>query len=240
MKLLRLALVQALVAYKFRERKFRHPFPCVLEQFTFSFSLLPLSFGLFLLQQLQLMRCSPLRFDSLRLLVAGAFRFRISRVQRSAPMPACSDTWSEIPRRLTLSRSLSIARQCASPLVFSPRTTSLSLALFFFFISDMSQPSSSFQDLFNAALQEYENQTGCKLVEHPLAKQLESCDSVQSITAILQQQAQIFRNFRGDDGKLMKLLKSSVDVLYTLSISTVLGEGIGLVHPTSFLGVPCP
>jgi hypothetical protein len=29
----------------------------------------------------------------------------------------------------------------------------------------------------------------------------------------------------------MKSLKSSVDVLYTLSISTVLGEGIGLVHP---------
>jgi hypothetical protein len=102
----------------------------------------------------------------------------------------------------------------------------------------MSQPSSSFQDLFGAALREYENQSGCKLIEHPLAKQFEPCDSVQSITAILQQQTQIFREFR-DDGKLMKSLKFSVDVLYTLSIGTVLGEGIGLVYPRSFIGAPC-
>jgi hypothetical protein len=109
-------------------------------------------------------------------------------------------------------------------------------------IYDMSQTSSapSFQDLFSAALQDYEIQTGTRLVDHPLAKRLEACDSVDSITAILQEQAQIFRDFRGDDGKLIKLLKSSVDVLYTLSVSTVLGEGIGLVHPESFIGVPCP
>jgi hypothetical protein len=94
----------------------------------------------------------------------------------------------------------------------------------------MSRPSSSFQDLFNAALQDYENQTETKLIEHPFAKQLEECDSVDSIVAILQEQAQTFRKFRGDDGKITKSLKSSVDVLYTLSNSTVLGEGIGLVR----------
>jgi hypothetical protein len=101
----------------------------------------------------------------------------------------------------------------------------------------MSQPSSSssFPDLFDAALQEYENQTGSKLVEHPLAKQFETCDSVDSITTILQVQAQIFRKYRGDDGKVMKSLKFSVDVLYNLSISTILGEGIGLVHPNQSL-----
>jgi hypothetical protein len=33
----------------------------------------------------------------------------------------------------------------------------------------------------------------------------------------------------------MKSLKSSVDVLYTLSNSTVLGQGISLVHPKSFI-----
>jgi hypothetical protein len=106
----------------------------------------------------------------------------------------------------------------------------------------MSQPSSSssFQDLFNAALQDYENQTGTKLVEHPFARQLQACDSVDSINAMLQERAQIFRRFRGDDGKIMKSLKSSVDVLYTLSISTVLGEGIGLVHPKLSICVSCP
>jgi hypothetical protein len=105
----------------------------------------------------------------------------------------------------------------------------------------MIQPSSSssFGDLFNAALQDYKNQTGTKLVEHPFAKQIEACDSVDSITAILQEQAQIFCKFKGDDGKLMKSLKSSVDVLHSLSISTILGEGVGLVHLKSVIGVLC-
>ena len=108
----------------------------------------------------------------------------------------------------------------------------------------MSQPSSSssssFQGLFNAALQDYENQTKTKLVQHPLAKKLEACDSVDSITAILQEQAQIFGGFRGDDGKIMKSLRSSVDVLYTLSNSTIIGEVIGLVvHTTLLIALSC-
>jgi hypothetical protein len=143
--------------------------------------------------------------------------------------------------------SLSTARQCTPltqpftttsyhlPSVFSPHLTSPHSA-FLCHISDMSQTSSSsFQELFSAALRDFEGQTGTRLVEHPFAKQLETCDSVDSITAILQEQAQIFRKFRGDDGKIMKSVKSSVDVLYTLSISTVLGEGIGLVHLKSFI-----
>jgi hypothetical protein len=106
----------------------------------------------------------------------------------------------------------------------------------------MSPPPSSFsfRDLFNAALHDYEIQTGIKLAEHPLAKQFEECGSVDSITAILQKQAQVFCEFRGDDGKLMKLLKSSVDVLYPLSISTFLGEGICLVHPNPFIRLHVP
>jgi len=100
--------------------------------------------------------------------------------------------------------------------------------------------SSSFQLLFNAALQDYENQTGTKLDEHPLAKQLESCDSVDSITSVLQQHAQKFHEFRGgEDGKIMKSLKCAVHVLYTLSTSTTLGEGIGLVCPKSPIAILC-
>ena len=102
-------------------------------------------------------------------------------------------------------------------------------------ISEMEQPS-SFRDLFNAALKDYQNQTGNSLVDHPFAKQLESCDSADSITAILQEQAQIFRDFRGDDGKFMKSLKCSVNILYTLSAAT---GGIGVVHPKPLIRVPC-
>ena len=107
----------------------------------------------------------------------------------------------------------------------------------------MSQPSSSssstFQALFNAALQDYEDQTKTKLAEYPFAKQLEACDSVDSITTILEEQAQIFGGFR-DDGKIMKSLTSSVDVLYTISNNPVLGKVISLaVHTTSPILVSC-
>ena len=109
-------------------------------------------------------------------------------------------------------------------------------------IPDMSHTSSSssFQLLFNAALQDYANQTGTKLDEHPLAKQLESCDTVDSITSVLQEHARKFHEFRGEDGKIMKSLKCAVHVLHTLSTSTTLGEGIGLVCPKSPIAILCP
>jgi hypothetical protein len=90
-------------------------------------------------------------------------------------------------------------------------------------------PSSSFQFLLGNALLDYEKQTGTKLADHPLAQQIETCDSVDSITLVLQEQAQAFREFRGDDGRVMKSLKSVVRVLHTLSTSAALAEGIGLV-----------
>lgn len=91
-----------------------------------------------------------------------------------------------------------------------------------------SSPPSSFQTLFSSALKDYERQTGTGLVDHPLTEQLERCDSVDSITAVFQEQAQIFHKFR-DDGTLMKSLKCSVDIIYTLS-GAFLGEVISLVR----------
>jgi fungal STAND N-terminal Goodbye domain len=101
----------------------------------------------------------------------------------------------------------------------------------------MSQPASSlsFQSLFNAALQDYADQTGTKLYDHSLTSQLEICDSVDSISAVLQEHARRFHEFRGEDGKIMKSLKCIVHVLYTLSTSTILGEGIGIVSLKSLI-----
>jgi hypothetical protein len=109
-------------------------------------------------------------------------------------------------------------------------------------IFDMTQPSSSsstFRILFDAALQDYKDKTGTSLVDHPIAKQLETCESVNSITAILQEQARSFSEFRENDGKLMKALNSSVDVLCSPSISSALDEAIGLVVSRKpFIRVP--
>jgi hypothetical protein len=136
-----------------------------------------------------------------------------------------------------------MARLCTSPhsalchqhllFISRPLTAHRSSFLSMSSISDMSQSSSlafsTFQVLFNSALQDYKDKTGTSLIDHPIAKQLEICESVSSITAILQEQAQSFREFRENDGKLMKAINSSVDVLCSPSISSALNGAIGLV-----------
>ena len=91
--------------------------------------------------------------------------------------------------------------------------------------------STSFRPLFNAALQDYAKKTGTKLDDYALTKKLETCDSVDSISSVLQHQAQRFYEFR-EAGKIMTSLKATVQVLYTLSTSTLLGEGLGIVRST--------
>jgi len=93
-------------------------------------------------------------------------------------------------------------------------------------MSDQSQ-SSRFRVLFESALLDYQNQTGTTLA----AGQLQDCDSVESVTAVLQEQARAFTEFRGGDGRIMKSLKSVVSVLYAFSASSALGETmVGLVR----------
>ena len=96
----------------------------------------------------------------------------------------------------------------------------------------MSDPSGSsrLQVLFEAALRDYETQTGIALADHPLAEQLQSCDSVDSVTAVLREQTQAFSEFRGKD-KVLRPLKNAVSVLSKLSSAANFGRDIGLVRP---------
>ena len=98
------------------------------------------------------------------------------------------------------------------------------------FDMSMSQSSSpnNFPALFNAALQDYKDKTGNSLVDHPLAKQLEKCDSVKSVSTVLEEQARVFDKFR-DHGKLIESLKNLADILCSSLITNVLGSGINLV-----------
>lgn len=98
--------------------------------------------------------------------------------------------------------------------------------------------SSHFRSLLETALQNYERQTGRKLDDRPLFQRVKTCESVESIIAVLREQARALHEFRGDDEKVMKSLKCAVDVLFTLSTSTVLGEGIGLVRSKAHIGTP--
>ena len=87
--------------------------------------------------------------------------------------------------------------------------------------------SSNFQQIFNNALKAYEKRTKNDLLAHPLAAQLQACDSPDAILAILQKQAEVFDQSRSNDGRWTKWLDPTVNILF--AFSATLGEGVGLV-----------
>ena len=81
-------------------------------------------------------------------------------------------------------------------------------------------------------MQDYEKKTGIVLAEHPLAEKLQNCNSVESVTAVFQEQTQAFSDFRGGD-KVLKPLKTIVSVLHKLSAAA---DTISLVRPCAIVG----
>jgi hypothetical protein len=90
--------------------------------------------------------------------------------------------------------------------------------------------SSHLRVLFEAALEDYKQQTGIELTEHPLAKRLQDCNSVESVTAILRDQTQDFKEFREKD-KVLKPLKKVLTILHRLPSAANLAQHVGLVCP---------
>ena len=101
----------------------------------------------------------------------------------------------------------------------------------FFSARDMADQSGSsgFLALYGSALRAYEKNAGVAFAEHPLALQLRSCDSVESITSVLQGQAQALGEFQGSD-RVMKSIKSIVLILTRLSSTAALAIDMGLVR----------
>jgi hypothetical protein len=87
--------------------------------------------------------------------------------------------------------------------------------------------STPFQAMFVSALKLYEKRTKKDLNTHPLASQLQTCDTPAAILDILQQQAREFDQARVGDERLTKWLDPTVSVLY--AFSAALGGGVGLV-----------
>ncbi|KAI9429377.1 hypothetical protein H4582DRAFT_2134674 [Lactarius indigo] len=89
--------------------------------------------------------------------------------------------------------------------------------------------STNFETIFGAALEAYNNQTKKDIASHPLAIQLQSCDSPTAILAILRAQVQAFDQSQSADERWTKWLDPTVNVLY--AFSATLGEGVGLAFP---------
>jgi hypothetical protein len=86
-------------------------------------------------------------------------------------------------------------------------------------------------------LQAYKEKTDITLAEHPLAVQLQSCDSAESIaTTLLQGEPQAFSNFQEKD-RITKSIKAIVSVLTTLSATASLSDALGLVRQTALMGL---
>ncbi|KAH9052695.1 hypothetical protein EDB87DRAFT_1581537 [Lactarius vividus] len=93
--------------------------------------------------------------------------------------------------------------------------------------SSTTAASSRFQNIFNAALKSYQKQTKKDLIAHALASQLQSCDSISAILAVLRDQVREFDQAHSDDESLTKWLITTVNVLY--AFSPAVSEGVGLV-----------
>ena len=71
--------------------------------------------------------------------------------------------------------------------------------------------SARFQAFFEPALQAYEKKAGVLLARHPLALKLQSCDSVEAITSIFQDQARVFGDLQGSD-RIMESMRRIISI----------------------------
>ena len=85
----------------------------------------------------------------------------------------------------------------------------------------------NFQLILSNALKSYEKRTKCDLLAHPLAAQLQACESPGAILAIIHQQVQGLDQSQRADERMTKWLNPTITVLY--AFSATLGQGVGLV-----------
>ena len=90
-----------------------------------------------------------------------------------------------------------------------------------------STASSRFQTIFDAALKSYEKQTKKDLIAHPLASQLQLCDSTNAIIAVLQDQVHKFNQAHSGDERLTRWLSPTVNVL--CAFNAAISGGVSLV-----------
>jgi len=86
---------------------------------------------------------------------------------------------------------------------------------------------SNLDSIFNSALQAYKKKTGKDIASHPLATELQSCDSPNAILAVLRRQVPSLDRSKNNDERMAQCLVPIVNVVY--AFSSTLGEGVGLV-----------
>ena len=94
------------------------------------------------------------------------------------------------------------------------------------------QPGSArFQALLDSALQEYEKKAGVTLAdsEDLLAIRLQRCHSIDDITTLLQDKAQVFNDLRQRD-RIFRSINLTVSILTPISAIASVADDVGLVR----------
>ena len=86
--------------------------------------------------------------------------------------------------------------------------------------------STHFRELFDSALRVYEKETGVTLANHRLAMELQHCDTIEGITALLQDQAKDFKKCE----TITKSVEIVISILTPLSLAASLPDTVGLVR----------
>ena len=92
------------------------------------------------------------------------------------------------------------------------------------------------RELFEHALETYKQQTGIELVNHPLAERLQDCNTVESVTNVIREQAQDFKKFQEKD-RVLNPLRKVLKVLHILPSAADFAQDAGLVRPQASTGV---
>jgi len=89
---------------------------------------------------------------------------------------------------------------------------------------------SNLDSIFNAALQAYKKKTGKDITSHPLASELQSCNSPDTVLAVLRTKIPSLGQSQSGEERFAKCLTPIINVLY--AFTATLGDGVGLVIVT--------
>ena len=145
-------------------------------------------------------------------------------MSRAVPVP-----WAPNVMAMALIRQTNINMRCVVLLLpyHPPRNSSPSPLDFMSHTHLASSSSSNFQLIFDDALKAYERRTKKDLRKHPLAAQLQRCNSPNSILDVLQQQVQELNHSQRRNERWTRWLDPTVKVLHMFSVT--LGEVVTLV-----------
>ncbi|KAH9034275.1 hypothetical protein EDB84DRAFT_1438158 [Lactarius hengduanensis] len=91
--------------------------------------------------------------------------------------------------------------------------------------STSTSSSSNFRTIFVAALKAYEKKTKTDLYTHPLAMQLQSCESSRDILAVLQDKVNEFEQSKNRNERLSSWLNPTINIF---SPAKVVSAGVGV------------